>query len=252
MIILNGEVTDGEKAFLDQGLYFGKGLFETILFKNEAVFLEEHLNRINAGLKVIGINNSIQKQDVVDAANKLKCKDCILKLVITEKNIIFTTRENNYTKELYEKGFKVKISSVKRNQYSQITYLKSLNYLENILEHDKCIAEGYNETLFCNVDNNLCEGSVSNVYFVKNNTIYTPAIECGLLNGTIRKFIVNNFEVVEGKFDKEDLINSHGIFLTNSIMGVMKVSNLCGKSFKDNIIIENIRQNYENYISEKY
>lgn len=251
MIILNGEVTDGEKAFLDQGLYFGKGLFETILIKNKPLFLKEHLNRINDGLKVIGVNRTVQEYDVKDAVNKLECKDCILKLVVTEKNIIFTTRENNYTKEQYEKGFRVKFSFVKRNQYSQITYLKSLSYLENILEHDKCIAEGYNEALFLNVENNLCEGSVSNVYFIKNNKIYTPSIECGLLNGTVRKFIVQNFEVVEGQFDKETLINSDGIFLTNSVMGVMKVSSLNDKKIENSIIIENIRKYYEDYIKER-
>ncbi|WP_411681672.1 aminotransferase class IV [Clostridium thailandense] len=252
MIILNGEIADGESAFLDQGLYFGRGLFETILVKNKPLFIEEHLNRINAGLKVIGINRKVQEDDIINAVSKLKCMDCVLKLVVTEKNIIFTVRKNNYTKEQYEKGFKVKISSVKRNQYSRLTYLKSLNYLENILEHDKCITEGYNEVLFFNVENNLSEGSVSNVYFIKNNKIYTPSIECGLLNGTVRKFIINNFEVVEGKFNKDTLMNADGIFLTNSVMGVMKVSNLCDKKLDDNVIIENIKEYYENYIKGNY
>ncbi|MBV7273546.1 aminotransferase class IV [Clostridium sp. PL3] len=252
MIILNGEIADGESAFLDQGLYFGRGLFETILVKNKPLFIEEHLNRINAGLKVIGINRKVQEDDIINAVSKLKCMDCVLKLVVTEKNIIFTVRKNNYTKEQYEKGFKVKISSVKRNQYSRLTYLKSLNYLENILEHDKCITEGYNEVLFFNVENNLSEGSVSNVYFIKNNKIYTPSIECGLLNGTVRKFIINNFEVVEGKFNKDTLMNADGIFLTNSVMGVMKVSTLCDKKLDDNVIIENIKEYYENYIKENY
>lgn len=252
MIILNGEIADGESAFLDQGLYFGRGLFETILVKNKPLFIEEHLNRINAGLKVIGINREIQEHDIINAVSKLKCTDCVLKLVVTEKNIIFTVRKNNYTEEQYEKGFKVKISSVKRNQYSKLTYLKSLNYLENILEHDSCIAEGYNEVLFFNVENNLSEGSVSNVYFIKNDKIYTPSIECGLLNGTVRKFIINNFEVVEGKFDKEVLMNADGIFLTNSVMGVMKVSSLYNKKFDDNVIIENIKNYYEKHIRENY
>lgn len=252
MIVLNGELIDGQKVFLDQGFYFGRGLFETILVKNKPVFLKEHLNRINNDLKVIGINRYIEEDDVIDAIDKLKCTDRILKLVATEKNVIFTDRKNSYSKEQYEKGFSVKISSIRRNKYSTMTYLKSLNYLENILEHDKCIDEGYNEVLFLNTEDNLAEGSISNVYFIKNDKIYTPSVDCGLLNGTVRKFIINNFEVVEGKFQKEDLITSDGIFLTNSVMGIMKVSTLYNKEFQDNIIIENIRQYYETYIKEKY
>ncbi|WML37208.1 aminotransferase class IV [Clostridium sp. OS1-26] len=252
MIVLNGELIDGQKVFLDQGLYFGRGLFETILVKNKPVFLKEHLNRINNDLKVIGINRCIEEDDIIDAIDKLKCTDCVLKLVATEKNVIFTDRKSSYSKEQYAKGFSVKISSTRRNQYSTMTYLKSLNYLENILEHDKGINEGYNEVLFLNTEDKLAEGSISNVYFIENDKIYTPSVDCGLLNGTVRKFIINNFEVVEGKFQKEDLITSDGIFLTNSVMGIMKVSTLCNKEFQDNIIVENIRQYYENYIKEKY
>lgn len=249
MILLNGELQESEKVNLDQGFYFGRGLFETMLVKDKPIFLEQHLERINNGLQVIGINKEITEEEVLEAVSKLKCKDCVLKLTVTDKNIIYTTRKNNYTEDKYRTGFSIKISDVKRNPHSKITYLKSLNYLENILEHEKCIKEGYNEVLFFNTDENLAEGSVSNVFFIKEKTIYTPSVSCGLLNGTVRKFIINNYDVIEGEFNHNDLITSDEIFVTNSIMGVMKVSKICGRSISNNIITEDIRKNYEEYIS---
>lgn len=248
MILLNGELQDSEKIHLDSGFYFGRGLFETMLLKKKPIFLAEHLNRINSGLQVIGVNKKIKEEDVLEAVSKLNCEDCVLKLVVTDKNIIYTTRKNNYTEEQYKKGFSIKISTVKRNPYSKITYLKSLNYLENILEHEDCIKEGYNEVVFFNTGGKLAEGSVSNIFFIKDKKIYTPSTDCGLLNGTVRKFIVSNYNIIEGEFNEKDLINSDEIFLTNSIMGVMRVSKVCNKSIKSSPATERIRKEYEEYI----
>ncbi|MBC2581029.1 aminotransferase class IV [Clostridium sp. DJ247] len=245
MILINGHNGESKSLELDSGLYFGRGLFETMMVKDRPIFLKEHLDRINSGLETIGINTKIHEDIVMNAIKTMGCKDCVLKLVVTEKNIIFTTRKNNYTEQQYKKGFKVKISSYRRNEYSQITYLKSLNYLENILEHEKCINEGYNEVLFLNTKNKLTEGSISNVFFVKNSKIYTPALECGLLDGTLRKFVLNNFKVVEGSFTKEDLVCADAVFLTNSVMGIMRVSSLYEKKYDFCEIIEEVAQEYE-------
>lgn len=248
MILLNGELRDSEEIHLDSGFYFGRGLFETMLVKKRPIFLTEHLNRINSGLQVIGVNKKITEEDVLKSVSKLKCEDCVLKLVVTDKNVIYSTRKNNYTEEQYKKGFSIKISTIKRNPYSKITYLKSLNYLENILEHEDCIQEGYNEVVFFNTSGKLSEGSVSNVFFIKDKKIYTPSTDCGLLNGTIRKFIINNYDIIEGEFIEEELMNSDEIFLTNSIMGIMKVSRIHNKPIKSSCITENIRKQYEEYI----
>lgn len=250
MMLLNGKIIEDDKVFLDSGFYFGRGLFETMLVNNIPLFIEEHLYRINKGLSIIGINKEITEDEVMDAVNKLQCNNCVLKLVVTEKNTLFNTRKNNYTKEQYKRGFKVKISSVRRNEFSRLTYLKSLNYLENILEHEKCIDEGYNEVLFFNTGDKLSEGSVSNVFFTKNEKIYTPSKKCGLLEGTVRKFIINNFDVTEGEFSKEDLMSADSAFLTNSIMGIMKVSSIYNRSLNECSIIEKIKKVYQEQLKK--
>jgi len=244
-MLLNGDIVEDGNVILDSGFYYGRGLFETMLVKDEPLFLKEHLARINQGLASIGIDKEITEGEVMAAANRLRCNNCVLKLVVTEKNTLFTSRKNNYTLEQYSRGFKVKISSVKRNESSQITYLKSLNYLENILEREKCIDEGYDEVLFFNTEGKLAEGSVSNVFFIKNKKIYTPSAECGLLDGIARKFIMNNFDVMEGRFSRSDLTNADSVFVTNSIMGIMKVSSINDKNFGECEITKKIIKVYE-------
>lgn len=251
MILLNGELVDEKELPIDSGLYFGRGLFETILVKNLPVFLKEHLNRLNEGLMSIGIHRRLKDEEVLRDIAKLNCENSVVKIVVTEKNVIYTTRKNNYTEKIYKEGFKVKISSSRRNEYSRMSYLKSLNYLENILEHEDAIKEGFNEVIFLNTENKLAEGSMSNIFFIKDGKIYTPSIDCGLLNGTVRSFIINRYEVFQGKFTLETLMNCDAAFLTNSVMGVMRISKIGDKDLKNSNFVGTIRGEYKSYI-DKY
>ena len=247
-MLINDELSKDE-IYIDNGFYFGEGLFETMLVcNNNILFLKEHIERINKGLRIIGINKKVQEKEVIGAMKKLKCREGVLKLAVSEKNNIFAWRKNNYTEDIYNRGFILKISELKRNKYSTITYLKSLNYLDNILEHRKCKEEGYDEVLFLNSDNEITEGSVSNIFFIKDNTIYTPSVNCGLLDGTIRKYILKNYSVIEGSFSSEELIKADEIFLTNSVMGIMPVSKFEGKVFKEKKLTYNIMSDYKSYI----
>ncbi|MDF2504032.1 aminotransferase class IV [Clostridium sp.] len=249
-MIINDNLSEDEKIVVDRGFFFGKGLFETMLVKNNNIlFLKEHMERINEGLKIIGIDKKVEPKEIIDSLKKLSFTDGVLKLVVSEKNTVFTCRKNNYTEDMYNKGFKLKISELKRNKYSTITYLKSLNYLDNILEHDKCKREGYDEVLFLNTDNEITEGSVSNIFFIKNNIIYTPRVECGLLNGTIRKYILKKYNVIEGSFRREQLMEADEIFVTNSIMGIMPVSKIEDKVFKEKDMVYSIINDYREYVS---
>lgn len=244
-MLLNGEVVEDERIILDSGFYFGRGLFETMLVKEEPLFLREHLERINKGLPLIGIDKKISREEVLDAAAKLRCRGCVLKMAVTEKNTLFTTRENRYKPEHYSRGFNVGISPVMRNESSPLTYLKSLNYLENILEHERCAKQGLDEVLFFNSRGMLCEGSVSNVFLVKGDKIFTPSVECGLLGGIVRKFVLNSFDVIEGNFRREDLYEADAAFLTNSVMGIMKIAEIDGKCYGENDILGAIKAEYD-------
>lgn len=252
MIIVNGKSILDNKIELDSGFFFGKGLFETILVKNKPVFLKEHLKRLNDGLLKIGIDIKISEKYFIENMKKLNCKNCSVKIAVSEKNIIFTKREIGYKDNDYVNGFNVKISDLKRNCNSHMVYLKSFNYLENILEREEALKEGYNEVLFLNNYGYLSEGSISNVFWIKNKKIYTPSLECGILPGTLRKWIINNMEVHIGKFKLEELINSDGAFLTNSLMGIMMINSINKNTLKKSDIIENVRLKYEEYINNKF
>lgn len=251
MILFNGKLENSETINLDSGLSFGRGLFETMLVKERPLFLRQHLDRINKGLKLIGIEKSISKDEVLDAVQRLQCTNSVLKLIVTEKNTLFSTRSSRYTEDHYTTGFSAAISSVRRNETSPLVYLKSLNYLDNILEHEKFSGAGFDEVLFLNTQGFLAEGSFSNIFFIKGSKVFTPSLDCGLLDGILRRFVIDHFTVIEGRFTEADLMSADSAFLTNSIMGIIKLSALNGRQYDESSIIREIQDTYRKECSSQ-
>lgn len=237
------------KINLDNGFYFGIGAFETILLHNKKlVFLSEHLKRLDKALRFFKIKNSLNVDDLYNFIDKNQHFNGAIKIIVSEKNSLFEFKENPYNQSTYENGFSLTKSKLKKNEYSPITYFKTLNYAENILEKQKAIEKGYNEAIFFNTKNQITEGTVSNIFFVKNNIIYTPKISCGLLNGIMRQYVLSNYNITE-KIITIDMIDDFDeIFLTNSLMGIMPVSNFEDNYFKSRKISNEILDNYRKFI----
>jgi len=221
---------------LDEGYSFGLGLFETILFyKGKPIFLDEHLARVNKSITDLELKiEKLKKDEVFQYLNNNKntLEYEVLKIVLSEKNRLFLKREYTYTEKDYQKGFSLNISKVRRNESSIFTFHKTLNYGDNILEKRKSKKLGYDEPIFLNSKNQITEGATSNIFVVVEDKIYTPKLSCGLLNGIVRQYIISNYDVIEKEIDIKFLNNADEIFLTNSLFGIMPVSNLEKKIFK--------------------
>mgnify|MGYP003368010336 FL=1 len=233
---------------LDGGFYFAQGVFETILIKKEAIFLEEHINRLNKSIDIMNLGEHIDTKFIKNFIKEEKLKNIVLKIVVTEKNIVFSTREIKYSKEDYENGFKIKLSSVLRNPTSNMTYIKSLSYNENLYEYNKANKEGFNEVVFLNIYGNIAEGATSNIFIIKDKKIYTPMISDGILPGVVRNWVIENFEVCEKHLNKKDLYSADEVFITNSVLGIMKVVQFEEKKYNTNVV-QKIRSEYEQFIN---
>ena len=239
---------ENDEIKIDNGLFFGKGVFETILVNKKPVFLEEHVKRLNNAIEALNIGEKIEIEEVRSFIIKNKIVNKSFKIAVTEENLIFNIRNLKYTKDHYENGFKAYFSKVLRNSTSRIVNFKTLNYLENIIEYELCQRNDLNESIFFNEKGNLCEGCTTNIFIIKDKVIYTPSIKCGLLPGIVRQWIINNFDVIEKEITREELLNSDEVFLTNSLVGVIKVSNIENKLFNSEII-EKIKDQYDKAIN---
>lgn len=233
---------------LDDGYNFGLGFFETIhLYEKTPLFLKEHLNRINLSLDIFKMNaEKINEEEIFDFLNKNNSekKNEVLKIIVSEKNKIFVKRDYTYTEEKYKKGFSCNIAPIRRNESSIFTFHKSLNYADNIYEKRRSLAKGYDEAIFINSKLFITEGATTNIFFVKDKKIFTPKLECGLLNGIIRKYILRNYEVEEKEIHIDEVQKYDEIFLTNSLLGIMPVRALENYEVKKSELTRDILKNY--------
>lgn len=233
---------------LDSGYLFGRGVFETILIKEKPIFLKEHIERLNKGIEYLNLGDKIEEKFVLDKIKYYNIKNKALKIIVSEKNLVLEERELTYKEEDYNKGFSLKLSKVIKSSNSDILKIKSINYLENIIEREKVLKEGYNEVIFLNEKGFLTEGSISNLFIIKDKKIYTPHENSGLLKGTVRNFLINKYDIKETNISLKDILNCDEVFITNSLIGIMKVSRFEDKIYKENNITKEIRKEYEDTI----
>lgn len=239
---------------LSDGIMYGYGLFETIRVSGlKPEYLKDHILRLKKGLEALQIRFTYSDEKIEEYALGLIRRNGFngaLKIaVIKNKNqsdLVMMMKNSVYHYHQYKKGFKVKISDVKRNSTSEIVRYKTINYLENLLEFKKAKELGFDEVLFFNELDFLSEGGISNVFLIKGDEILTPSLDQGLLNGIIRNRIVSDtrFNVSEASITLEMLKEADYIFLTNSLMRVMPVREIEGiyKSTHGFDVINEIRQ----------
>ena len=238
--IIHGE----DKIFMDEGLFFGRGVFETILWKHKPIFLEEHLERLKKSMEKIGLL-PLEEERLRAQIDNLDMQDKVLKITATPLNIIITEREINYKEDDYTRGMRLTLSKVRRNSTSKLCYIKSTCYIENLIEKENAKKIGYDDVIFLNEKGYVTETSWANIFIVEKKEIFTPKINDGLLDGIIRRKIIENCDVKEKNITMQDLKECEEVIITNSVMGIMsikKIDNIKYNSEKiRNILIEKLK-----------
>lgn len=246
-VFLDGQIIKAAAAdvvITDSSYLYGIGLFETMRAVNGNVFrLDDHLARLNTSAEALSIANSYTDEqirqgiDEVLIANKLN--DARLRLQISngpiredgtaETNLLITATEfTPYPAEYYEKGVRVALTDFRQNPkdpfcgHKTTCYGPRLTALKNA--HEKLAAEA----LWFTTENFLAEGSISNVFLIKKNELYTPPVQTPVLPGIARKTVLEiaeqeNIPCHEIALQIGDLLEADEVFLTNVIMEVLPV-----------------------------
>lgn len=241
-------IYEKEELKLDNGSYFGQGVFETILWLDKPVFLKEHIERLKEGMDKIGLDPLEEEEELLSFIDSLEIRNKAFKIMVTPLNVVIKVSEIPYKEEDYKKGRNLKISKVLRNSTSLLSYIKSSCYIENIIEKRKAVKEGFDDVLFFNEKGFLSETSCANIFLVKNNRILTPKIENGLLRGIIRTWVIDNFSVEEGDIFYKDLKEVDEVFVTNSLMGIMRVNKIEDITYGKSSVLDNIIDKYKDAI----
>ncbi len=130
--------------------------------------------------------------------------------------------------ELNQKGMWVDIYAEMRKQINKLSNIKSTNALHYVMAGLAKQSMNLDECLLINENGNICEAISSNVFVVKNGTLFTAPLTEGCIAGVMRKHILqlaheHKILYFENQLTVNTLMNGDEVFLTNSIKGVQWV-----------------------------
>ncbi|MBI5892594.1 MAG: aminotransferase class IV [Deltaproteobacteria bacterium] len=277
-IYLNGSFLPASKANInvfDRGLLYGDGLFETMrAYKGKVFALEEHLKRMAHGAKVLKIpfmNNTNKWQQIINKLlklNNLRDKDSYIRITLTRGIDFHGLLPKNNIKPTIIVAAKPISAIVKKRQRtgiraitinfskasSQTSSIKSLNFIDNVIGIMMAKDMEADEAIFTSPSGEILEGTISNIFIVKNNHIKTPSIKSGILPGITRQFVINlakkmGLKIGESPIKKIDILNSDEAFITNSIMEITPLIMVDKKIIGNGMpgkITRNIHKAYKN------
>jgi 4-amino-4-deoxychorismate lyase len=234
----------------DRLLLFGYGLFETVLVNAHGPrLLHAHWQRMQNGARILNLSLPdfpawCQKIEKYLPAIPLK-PPYALRLTLSggaparkqPPQLLLHYRSFSYSASQYEQGISLYLLANPRNEHSPLTKIKSTNYLENLLAKEEAVRNNADEGLWLNCQGFLAEGTMSNIFFVSRQTLFTPSLACGCLPGTRRALILQlasqlQIPVIEGCFTQNDLFLAEEIFLSNALMGIMPIQKINEASFQ--------------------
>jgi 4-amino-4-deoxychorismate lyase len=255
-VYMNGEFAKKEEVSIspfDHGFLYGLGVFETFrIYNGHPFLLDDHLERLNASLRVLDIEAEFTREQSVKILDGLlaknNLKDAYIRFNVSagngeiglqterylEPNVIVFSKPLPQAGGMSEK--KAVLLELRRNTPEGAVRLKSHHYLNNILAKREAGPAMDTEGIFLTNDGFLAEGIVSNIFWYRDGILFTPAVETGILDGITRRFVIAlvrkaGIEVREGFYKREEAEAADEIFLTNSIQEIVPVTELEGRRF---------------------
>jgi 4-amino-4-deoxychorismate lyase len=274
-LYLNGKFVSKEEAVIspfDHGYLYGLGVFETFrTYDGHPFLLEDHLKRLDEGLKELNINASITVEFVLDILNQLLQKNkmdnayCRLNIsagaaelglqteVYGKPTVILLQKPLPPSPPLQEKA--AVLLEIRRNTPETDKRLKSHHYLNNIAAKREIGAGNNQEGIFLSQNGFISEGITSNIFWATNGELYTPSIDTGILNGITRQYIIQlaktrHIPVHTGFYTKEEMMNADEIFFTNSVQEIIPVTAFESVSFpgRKGKIVNLLHADYQQYV----
>lgn len=248
---MNGQYIKSEEIRIspfDHGFLYGVGFFETFRTYNGHVFLfDEHMDRLRRALSEYRITMPYEDAEILAAVRMLNDaeggEDGYFRLNISagehdiglapssypKPNVILFRKKLSLTARGTEKNG-VWLETTRNNPESMIRH-KSHNFLNNVRGRLELPSLKLSEGLFVTVEGFVAEGVTSNVFWMKNGVLFTPAIETGILPGTTRAVIIKiartaGLVVNEGFYSKIDVENADELFVTNAVQELVPLSGL--------------------------
>lgn len=259
-VSFNLQILEPEKTFISaisSAALYGKSVFTSLAIYNSKPFLwEKHWRRLQENSAKLNIDlRDFDEETVKNALSQIifqnKIKTGRARLTFFDEsaskiwsfdlkdktNLLITTADFQQVKD----EFILTVSPFPVNSKSPLINVKSCNYLENLLAFEEAKKRGFDEAIRLNEKDEIASASMTNIFWVKDEKIFTSDLATGCLAGTTREFLLDNFAIEEKSVKLAEFLQADEIFLTSAGIGLKSVKGVNEKLF-DNKITEKLKR----------
>lgn len=251
IIHINGKPS-AQISALDRGFAYGDGFFETCYLYNNKIHLWDlHLERLRFTARRLAINLDEERLNfyIREILQEKKQEVSTLKIQITRGEsqrgyafaddlpanyALFLSAGNSMVGRPWLDGIKTRVCDLRVATHPALAGLKHLNRLENILARAEWKNE-FAEGLLLDQQDYLIEGTMSNIFIVKNSCLLTPDLHQAGVAGVMRKAIITLYAaklaipVKKTALTLDDLASADEAFICNSLIGIWPIVECAGK-----------------------
>ncbi len=246
----------------DRGLALGDGLFETLaLTGGKPRHFAAHWNRLRASALALGFADLGAGDDLAAVIEQLAARNG---LHAGSARILLSRGEgprgidlpSNPAPQLLVRVFAkpkgnlpplhLALSQVRRVASNPTSRYKTLSHLDMVMSRQWPVDGAIgNESLVLDAVGNLCCVGTGNLFWIEDETLFTPALDCAVLPGTTRARVLKlaagcGLQVKEGAFAPQSLFQAETIFMTNALVGVRAV---CRIDFGEQQVLKTLDSN---------
>lgn len=247
MILINGQ-PENRIPVTDRGLQYGDGLFETLAFRQgQLEWLGPHLARLLLGCERLNLNFSELDQLKLELVTLCAqtAEDSVIKIMLTrgsggrgykaprdvEPTRIISSHPMPTHPDSCQHGVTIRLCQQRLGLNPSLAGIKHLNRLEQVLARSEWDDDNIKEGLMMDINNQLVEGTMSNLFLVKDGELLTPELDTAGIAGIMRAEVMHQAKSAgitchETRLILDDLYAADEVFLTNSIIDIWPVTAL--------------------------
>ncbi len=258
---LNGKIIN-ELDIKERGFAYGDGIFSTINIHNgQAQLLDLHWQRLQKSCARLRITETFLTQWQADFEQFMAQNPySICKIIITRgcggrgylpdtqalPNCYFLAYQRQEHPTLYQHGINTAFLNQCLGLNPLLAGLKHLNRLEQVLLRQELASLGFPEGVVCDIQGRVIEGVFSNLFMIKNQVLYTPALRQAGVEGVMRQHILHLAQHLQYSVSIEDLMPKHlltadEVFFCNSLYGIWPVKQLQDTLYSANPMTQHLQ-----------
>lgn len=256
---------------LTHSLHYSGGIFEGIKAIEGKIFKEDqHTKRFFKSAELMGLKIDLSEIDFINAMYKTlesnNLKNAYIRPFAWRSTDIITVRPQNPKTHIMiaaweprapvkKNPLKLKIGKWKKpnNDMYPVQCKSSAQYAILTLSIMDAIENGFDDALILDLNNKIAECTTSNIFFIKDDKLFTPTTNY-CLNGITRQTVIeiankNNIQVIEKDISLDELINFESSFITGTASGLKLISSIDLDNnkveFKDSNLFATLKAEYE-------